>query len=215
MAVCVFFNKERIGKNVKKLRTYAAAGLLMAVPVWLAGCQGGTPSAVEPPSSVVSAPVSQGETVSSTITVSQPEPFRAADGSFSVVLPQGFVEQNSDPVSGTTTWVNTAVQAVLVATSVQKGLEADALTQEAMTQTLSATYEQVEMNRFTQTPKKDGTLFLYDAAVTQNGNKSYLIQALYADSDQTVTLAMTISDQQKLEQAWGMMQAMADTLALI
>lgn len=201
---------------MKKRFVCIAAGVLLAAPAMLTGCQGepiaygsagSTVASQEPP---VSSAASAGSEVVS--AVSQPEPFVAADHSFSLVLPQGFVEQNTDPASGTTTWIDPKQQTMLVATSVRQGLQASALTQEAMEQTLSATYEQVEMNTFTQKAKDDGTLFLYDAAVTQNGTKSYLIQALYADADQTITLAMAVPTEEQLPQARTMMQTMAESL---
>lgn len=215
-----FFQKERTDENMKKRLVSMAAGLLVAMPAVLTGCQGepvASGSAVSADSAissqgqdVVSSAVSAGEEESS--VVSQPEPFVAADQSFSVILPQGFVEQNTDPASGTTTWIDPKKQIILVATSVRQGLQADALTQEAMAQTLAVTYEQVEIQTFTQKPKGTGTLFMYDAAVTQNDTKSYLIQALYADEDQTITLAMTIPTEEQLQEARTMVQAMAESL---
>lgn len=193
-----------------------AAGLLLAVPAVLAGCQGDGAS-LAPVSSetasetVVSSAVSEGEAPAAV----QPEPFTAADNTFSVVLPEGFVEQNNDPSSGTTTWLHPKKGITLVATSVkQGGLQPDSFTQEAMAQTLSVTYEQAEIKEFTQEPKGDGTLFTYEAEVMQNGQAYYLIQALYADADQTVTLVLTLQKGQE-EEGRTIMESLAESLNVL
>ena len=71
------------------------------------------------------------------------------------------------------------------------------------------------MNNFEQTPKENGTLFTYDAAVTQNGQETFLIQALYARSDRTVKLAMNVSQEGQIEAGKAMMASMAESLQIL
>lgn len=189
----------------------------MATPAVLTGCQGDSPtqSASGTDSSmVISSSVSVAGTGSESASpaAAQPKPFTAADGTYSLVLPDGFVEQSSDAATGTTTWLHPKKKIVLVATSVKKALEPESLSKEAMAQTLSAAYEQAEIKAFEQSKKGDGTLFFYDADVTQNGVTRHLMQVLYTDADQTVTLVMTLDDESQQTEGREMMQAMAASL---
>lgn len=209
---------------MKKIGISAALCLLMAAPFALAGCGTGTEPSAAGSNWVSSLEETPGSTIPNSGTApgasvvsepKQPERFTAADQSFSLLLPEGFVVQNTDAASGTTTWVHPGKSIVLTATSVSQGLQADALTKEAITQTLSTTYEYAEVNNFEQTPKENGTLFTYDAAVTQNGQETFLIQALYARSDRTVTLAMNVSQEGQIEAGKAMMASMAESLQIL